>query len=113
MHLGIIILSGFLSVLLFRPFLQGHYIHPAEEMDQPKRIFILDFSLCFAAGILINVYNALTLDVPFVNLTSMTIGCTIAGFFIGLDSSLNQQQKVIHRALAKMPSLHCQNVFLR
>lgn len=101
MHLGIIILSGFLSVLLFRPFLQGHYIHPAKEMDQPKRIFILDFSLCFAAGILINVYNALTLDVPFVNLTSMTIGCTIAGFFIGLDSSLNQQQKVIHRALAE------------
>jgi len=99
-QLGIIILIGFLSVLLFRPFLIKRYVHSAKAPDQPRRMFYLEFSLCFIAGIVINIYNFFTYGLPFVSLASILIGCTMAGFFIGLDSSLAEEQKVIIRAQA-------------
>jgi len=64
-------------------------------MDQPRRIFILELSLCFAAGILINIYDFFIYRVPLSSVASMFIGCIIAGFFIGLDSALAQEQKII------------------
>ena len=97
MRLGIIILSSFAAVLVFRPWLQKRYIQPANEIDQPRRIFILESALCFAAGIITNIHNFLVYDIPFANLASLQIGCIIAGFFIGLDSSLAQEREVILR----------------
>ncbi len=64
-------------------------------MDQARRIFILELSLCTTASILINIYNFFIYNVPLTSLASMLIGCIIAGFFIGLDSSLAQEQKII------------------
>ena len=97
MRLGIIILSSFVAVLVFRPLLRKRYIQPTKEIDQPRRIFILEVLLCFAAGILTNVHNYLVYNIPFGNLASLQIGCITAGFFIGLDSSLAQERKVILR----------------
>lgn len=101
MKLGIIIFAGFLSVLLTRPFLFTVFVLRAPQIDQPKRTFILDFGLCLTAGILINSYDGLALGIPLPYLTSLMIGCIIAGFFIGLDSSLAQERKVILLAKAK------------
>lgn len=95
MRLGIIILSSFLLVLLLRPYLKRRYIIPAAEMDQPRRIFIVEFSLCCSAGFLISIYNFITYNIPPFNLISMGVGSIIAGFFIGLDSSLAQEKQVI------------------
>ena len=92
-------MSGFLAVLLFRPLLQKRCIQPALEMDQPRRIFILELSLCFTAGLLINIHNFFIYHIPLANLAAVLIGCIIAGFFIGLDSSLAQERKIILRTV--------------
>lgn len=98
MNLGIIILIGFLSVLLARPSLYRTFVNSAPEMAQPKKAFILDLTLCLIAGVFINGYNKIVLDIPWLSLASLMIGCIIAGFFIGLDSSLAQERKVILKA---------------
>ena len=87
-------------MLLARPFLQKAYVLSAAEIDQSKRALILDFGLCFIAGIIINSVNRITYGIPLPNLASMMIGCIIAGFFISLDSSLAQEKKVILQAKA-------------
>ncbi len=51
--------------------------------------------LCLTAGLLVNIHNYLVYHIPLPNLASVLIGCIIAGFFIGLDSSLAQERKVI------------------
>ncbi len=49
----------------------------------------------------INSYDRIAYDIPLPNLVSMLIGCIVAGFFIGLDSSLTQERKVILGAKAR------------
>ncbi len=101
MHLGTIILVGFGAALLVRPFLRRVFVQKATSLAQAKRALILDFGLCCSAGIVINSYNKIVFDVPLSSITSLMIGCVIAGFFIGLDSSLAQERKVILLAEAK------------
>ncbi|MCP4339414.1 MAG: SpoIIE family protein phosphatase [Desulfobulbaceae bacterium] len=88
-------------MLLVRPFLHKAFVLAAPEMVQPKRAFILDFVLCCIAGVIINAYDALVFGIPVPYLASLMIGCIIAGFFIGLDSSLAQERTVIIQAKAK------------
>ena len=101
MNLGIIILIGFSALLLARPFLQQAFVNSAPEMVQPKRALILDFGLCFTAGLVINSFDKIAFNIELPSLVSLMIGCIIAGFFIGLDSSLAQERKVILRTKAK------------
>ena len=82
-------------MLLARPFLHKVYVLSATEIAQSKRALILDFGLCFIAGIIINSFNRISYGIPLPNLSSMMVGCIIAGFFISLDSSLAQERKVI------------------
>ncbi len=98
MHLGTIILAGFGLVLLARPFLYRVLIQNATSLTQSKRALVLDFALCCSAGIIISIYNKIVFDVPLSSVASLMIGCIIAGFFIGLDSSLTQERKVILQA---------------
>lgn len=107
-HLGTIILISFLFPLLFRPLLHKTFIERAGILHQPRRSFILDFSICIMAGILMNAHNYFRYDLPFIVLLSPMIGCIIAGLFIGLDSALSQEKRVILRAIdeqtiAKVP----------
>jgi sigma-B regulation protein RsbU (phosphoserine phosphatase) len=99
--LGIIILVGFSSVLVARPFLYRVFVSSAKGIAQPKRALILDFGLCFMAGLFINIYDKIVLDIPLPSLATLMIGCIIAGFFIGLDSSLAQEREVILKAKVK------------
>lgn len=101
MNLGIIILSSFSAVLLTRPFWYRTFVCAAAEQDRSKRVFILDFSLCLAAGLLINSYDRFTYNIPLFRLVSMMIGSIIAGFFLGLDSSLAQERANILHATSK------------
>ncbi len=101
MILGIIILAGFLSVLVFRPLLQKVIIYRAPAVIQPGRAFVLDFALCFIAGLGINAFNRIFYGFPLTSLLSLMIGCVVAGFFIGLDSSLTQERSVILQAKDK------------
>ncbi len=101
MILGIIILTGFLPVLLFRPLLKNVLIYRAPAVFQPRRAFILDFALCFIAGLGINAFNRIFYGFPITSLLSLMIGCVVAGFFIGLDSSLAQEKNVILQAKSR------------
>lgn len=101
MHLGTIIFAGFGAVLLARPFLYRVLVQNAPSLTQSKRALVLDFGLCCSAGIVINSYNKIVSDVPLSSVASLMIGCVIAGFFIGLDSSLAQERTVILQAKAR------------
>jgi sigma-B regulation protein RsbU (phosphoserine phosphatase) len=71
------------------------------SLTQSQRALVLDFGLCCSAGIVINSYNKIVSDVPLSSVASLMIGCVIAGFFIGLDSSLAQERTVILQAKAR------------
>lgn len=58
----------------------------------------MDFGICILAGIAINFYDMVSFNMPLVSLFSLFTGCIIAGFFIGLDSALNQERLVIENA---------------
>lgn len=100
MELGITILAGFFLPLLLRPLLLRTFVTHSEEARQPWKAFVADFMICLGAGLLISVINIIRLNIPPISLGSMLIGTTIAGFFIGLDSSLAQEKKVILQAMA-------------
>lgn len=106
--LGTIILISFLIPLLFRPIVYSRLIAAADVLKQPLRAFYLDFSICVIAGILLNAHNYIQYDLPLLFLASPMIGCVIAGLFIGIDSALSQERKVIlqamkERTIAKVP----------
>lgn len=100
MQLGINIVLGFFLPLLLRPALINTTINSAEKAKQPSKAFIADFVICLVAGLIIAVLNTIRFDVPPSSNGAMVIGATIAGFFIGLDSSLAQEKKVILQAMA-------------
>lgn len=93
--LGAIIFFSFLAPLLFRPCLSNSFIQSAAIIKQPKRAFVLDFSVCILAGIIMNGHNYIRYDIPAAYLLSPMIGCIIAGLFIGVGSALAQERQVI------------------
>ena len=82
--------------------LQRRY-HPTGPGDEPTQadIHSRDCYSALTAGLLINIHNFFIYNVPLSSLASVLIGCIIAGFFIGLDSSLAQERKVILRTVEK------------
>lgn len=110
-HLGTIITVGFLPVLAARPLLLPKLVESAPPDLQPRRAFLLDFSLNITAALLINLHNWLHLGFPPVSLASLFIGCIISGFFIGLNSSLRQERKVITTAIDRDSPRHLPKAF--
>lgn len=100
MTLGIIIASFFTVVLaLFRPLLYRYFVRRAAKELQPRNAFFTELGLCFVAGAAIYTYNKIIYGFPLYSAFSMMIGCIMAGFFIGLDSALNQERKIILHAM--------------
>ena len=97
--LGAIIFFSFIPPLIFRPFLSKIFIRSAAVLQRPQRAFVLDFSICIFAGILMNGHNLIRYDLPFIYTLSPMIGCIIAGLFIGLDSALAGERSIILRAM--------------
>lgn len=98
-NLGIIITAGFLPPLLGRAVAAKKFIDNTEPTMRPKRAFILEVTVCLSGALLVNGYNYLVLGFPVYSLTSFSIGCIIAGFFIGLDSSLGRERQTILQAM--------------
>jgi phosphoserine phosphatase RsbU/P len=98
-YLGIIISCSYLPFLLPRSFFANRFVNNAAETEQPRRIFILDFSINLGASILIITYNGFVLGFPPGSLSAIFIGCVISGFFIGLNTSLRQERNVILKAM--------------
>ena len=97
-YLGIIIAVGFLTLLSTRQFLLRKIVYSADQFEQPKRAFFVEFIICMCAAFLIMTYQYLVLNFPLGSTVSLLIGCIIAGFFIGLNSSLIKEREVISNA---------------
>jgi sigma-B regulation protein RsbU (phosphoserine phosphatase) len=98
--LGVIILISFLIALGIGIPYRINAIRGTPAVPRPRRIFVLELGLSLLAGILINTYNFIVYDLPFWSSVSMMIGCAVAGFFIGLDSALTQERKVIQESMS-------------
>ncbi len=100
MILGIITASVFAIVLaVFRPLLYNYFVRNAARESQPRNAFFTEFTLCLVAGISLYTYNKITYGFPLISLFPLMIGCTIAGFFIGLDAALNRERIMILQAM--------------
>lgn len=98
-YLGIIISGGFLSLVFIRQVSLKKFVESAVPFKQPKRAFLLEFSVCICASLLMAAYQNLVLHFPLQNTGSLLIGCIIVGFFIGLDSSLAKERQGILQAV--------------
>jgi len=98
--LGAIILTSFLVALALSFPFRLNFVRRAPEISQAKRTFTLELGVCLFAGVLVNVYNMSVYALPLLNTTAMMIGCAVAGFFIGLDSALARERKVIQEAIS-------------
>jgi len=103
--LGVIILFSFLVALALRVPLERHYVLSAPEISQPKRSFILELGYSLCAGVLGSVYNSIVHGFPVYSAISLLVGCTVAGFFIGLDAALVRERQVIRRAMSRKHTL--------
>jgi len=103
--LGAIILASFLVALALSIPARLRYVRQAAEIIQVKRTFLLDLGVCLFAGVLLNVYDLIAFPMPLVNTIDMMIGCSVAGFFIGLDSALERERHVIRQAMERDETL--------
>jgi sigma-B regulation protein RsbU (phosphoserine phosphatase) len=103
--LGTIILASFLVALALGIPFRLHYVRRAAEISQAKRTFMLELGVCLFAGVLLNTYNLIHYALPLFNTISMMVGCAVAGFFIGLDSSLARERYLILQAMSRADTL--------
>ena len=94
-YLGIIIAIGFFLLLIIRQLSIKKFVEGAASLKQPRRAFIFELFICICASILIITYQNIVLHFPLQNAGSILIGCIIAGFFIGIDSSLIKEREII------------------
>lgn len=99
MTLGVIVLISFLIALGLGVPLRSRMDRYTTATSRPKRTFLLELGISLLAGFFINIYNFVVYDLPFWSSISMLIGCSVAGFFIGLDSALAQERKVIQESM--------------
>jgi sigma-B regulation protein RsbU (phosphoserine phosphatase) len=99
--LGVILFLSFLVVLALRKPLERIVVLPAEETSQPKRQLFMDLCLCLLAGILANIYNMSSFGFPIGSGISLMIGCSVAGFFLSLDTALARERIVINKAIIR------------
>jgi sigma-B regulation protein RsbU (phosphoserine phosphatase) len=98
--LGVILFLTFGVVLLLRKSFEKYFVLPAVETTQAKRQFAVDLSLGLLAGILANAANMTSFGFPVYSGMPLMIGCTVAGFFIALDTALARERMVIRAAIA-------------
>ncbi|MEJ2428705.1 MAG: SpoIIE family protein phosphatase [Deltaproteobacteria bacterium] len=98
MVLGVILLSAFLGAFVVRTPLERRFVFSVPETSQPKRQFVLDLSLCLAVGFAVMVYNFMVYNFPAISGLKVVLGCTIAGFFLSLDTALARERSVIRQA---------------
>jgi sigma-B regulation protein RsbU (phosphoserine phosphatase) len=96
--LGVIFLSGFLAAFVVRAPLERWFVLSIAETSQPKRQFVLDFTLCLAVGFAVTFYNIIVYNFPAMSGLKVVLGCGIAGFFLSLDTALARERAVIRQA---------------
>jgi sigma-B regulation protein RsbU (phosphoserine phosphatase) len=100
-RLGAIILSAFAAAFFLRRLLEKRVVTSADGVLQPKRQYLLDFSLSLGAGVIGAALNIVIHGFPALSTLSLIYGTAIYGFFIALDMALARERTVILNALAQ------------
>ena len=100
-NLGVILFLSFFAVWALRKPLEGLFVLPAAQTSQPKRQLIVDLCLCLIAGLLATTYNIIAFGFPIASGVKLIIGCTVAGFFLSIDTALARERKVIKDSIAR------------
>jgi len=98
-RLGAVIAIPFLAAYLARIPLERRLVSAAPPPSRPGRQFSLDLGLCAAAGFIAGSYNHVVHGFPVFSGTKLFVGCLILGFFLGMDSALARERRVIQEAL--------------
>ncbi len=98
--LGVIIFIAFVAALALRIPLGRQFVRRAPVVSRPKRSFVLEIGFSLFAGVLASAYNTIVNAFPVYSALSLMVGCTVTGFFIGLDSALAQERTAIKQAMS-------------
>lgn len=99
--LGAIILGGFSLPLFLRPPLEKALVESRDIFDQPRRQFLLDFTLGFSGGAFALTFQSVVLQFPVFSGVKLWIGMTALAFFLTLDSTITRQRSIIDRACTR------------
>ena len=99
-NLGVILFLSFLVIWALRKPIERLFVLPAAQTAQPKRQLIMDLFLCMFAGILATAYNIIVFNFPLGSGIKLKIGCTVAGFFLSIDTALARERVVIKVSMA-------------
>ncbi|MDH3898442.1 MAG: stage II sporulation protein E, partial [Deltaproteobacteria bacterium] len=100
MTLRVIVLAAFLGAFASRKSLEHSFVLSASEPSQPKRQFSLDFLLSLTVGLAVMIFNMAVFKFPVSSGLKVVLGCSVAGFFLSLDTSLARERAVIQKVLA-------------
>ena len=100
-NLGVILFLSFLAVWASRKPIERLFVQPAARTSQPKRQLIMDLFLCMIAGLLATTFNIIVFGFPIGSGIKLIIGCTVAGFFLSIDTALARERVVIKDSIAR------------
>lgn len=98
-RLGAVIAIPFLAAYLFRIPLERRLVSAAPPPNRPGRQFSLELGLCALAGLIAGGYNHIVNGFPVFSGMKLFVGCLILGFFLGMDSALARERRVIQGAI--------------
>ncbi len=99
-RLGAILFALFASAWLIRTPLQRSVVEAAADDVRVRRQFCLDFLLSSAVGVAAMALNRVAFHFPLIQSgMKLVLGCCIAGFFIGLDTALDRERRIIRAAV--------------
>ncbi|MDJ0984466.1 MAG: SpoIIE family protein phosphatase [Desulfobacterales bacterium] len=98
--LGVSLLIPFVMALVLHRFFENRLVISQPLMVQPRKQFVLELTLCLAAGAVVVIYNTLAYGFPATSGLSLLLGCAVVGFFLGLDMALARERKIIQDVLA-------------
>jgi sigma-B regulation protein RsbU (phosphoserine phosphatase) len=99
--LGVIILIPFLIALALHRLLESRLVLTRPVLVQPRKQFFLELALCMAAGLVAVIYNTLVYGFPATSGLSLILGCSVVGFFLGLDMALARERNIILKTAAE------------
>jgi len=103
--LGAIIFGAFTIVAMLHRPLERRFILSAPISSRPKRQFYLELSLMVLAGLIAVIYNRAFYNFPIFSGISLVFGCSVSGFFAGLDSALAREREIILGAVRQNRNL--------
>ena len=106
--LGTSLLIAYAVAYGFRLLLEKRIVISADDLSQPRRQFLFDFSLNICAGLLAATHNIAIYGLSILSILSLAYGMATYGFFIALDTALARERMILlvaskHNAFTAAP----------